>query len=86
MNSGCSAPTHSGAQVSACFATSSCIHTSRGARKRDLAARALVDDDTADRLAAAESQRFVDDRLQRKVLAAADLLVSGDHGDWHRRR
>ena len=47
MNSGCSAPTHSGSQVSGCFATSSCIHTSRGATHRDVAAGALVDDDVA---------------------------------------
>jgi len=51
-----------------------------GGRERDLAARALVDDDAADRLAAAECQRFVDDRLERKVLAAARLLVCRDHG------
>ena len=47
--------------------------------ERDLAAGAPVDDDAADGFAAAEAKRLVDDRLERQVLAAAHLLVGGDH-------
>jgi len=46
----------------------------------DLATGALVDDHVAHRVAAAERERFVDDRLQRQRLAAARLLV-GRHDD-----
>ena len=45
----------------------------------DLAAGALVDDHVAHRFAAVQRQRFVDDRLERQALAAAQLLVGGDH-------
>ena len=50
-------------------------------RECDVAAGALVDDDVADAFAAAHRQRFVDDRLERQVAAAAGLLVGRDHGD-----
>ena len=53
-------------------------------RECDLAASPAIDDDVADALAPAHRERFVDDRLQRQVLAAARLLVGGD--DRHRTR
>ncbi len=46
--------------------------------------RALEDEDAADRLAAAHGDAFVHDGLQRQLLAAAHLVVGGDHG--HRAR
>ena len=42
--------------------------------------RALVDEDVLDRLATAHGDAFVDDGLQRQFLAAAHLVVGGDHG------
>ena len=52
----------------------------RAALERDVrAAGAPVDDDVADRFAAAQAERLVDDGLQRQRLAAAHLLVGGDH-------
>src|SRR5471032_487087 len=47
---------------------------------RQLAARALVDYDVFDGLAAAQRQRFVDDGFQWQLLAAAQLFVTGDDG------
>jgi hypothetical protein len=44
-------------------------------------AGALEDDDGLDRLAAAHGDAVVDRGLQRNVLAAAALLVGGDHGN-----
>jgi hypothetical protein len=46
----------------------------------DVAAGALVDQHVLDGVAAAQGQRLVDDALQRQLLAAARLLVGGDHG------
>ena len=71
-NSGCSAPTHSGSQVAGWSAT--LVVQPDVARRRAIAivaAGALVDDHVLDRLAAAQRERLVDDRLQRQVLAAA---------------
>ncbi len=48
---------------------------------RHVAAGTAVDDHISDDASAVELQRFVDDRLKRQRLAAADLLVGGDHGD-----
>lgn len=42
--------------------------------------RALVDEDMAHGLAAAQRQRIVHDGLERQFLAAAHLVVGGDHG------
>ncbi len=81
MNSGCSAPTHSGSHVSACFADELVQPQVARRLERDVAAGAPVDDDVADALAAAHAERLVDDRLERQVLAAARLLVGGDHRD-----
>ncbi|XQU70162.1 hypothetical protein OJJOAM_002893 [Cupriavidus sp. H18C1] len=47
----------------------------------DLAAGAAIDHHVPDRLAAAERQRLVGDRLQRQRLAAAHLLVGGQQRD-----
>ncbi len=46
--------------------------------------RALEDEDAADRFAAAHGDAFIDDGLERQFLAAAHLVVGGDHG--HRAR
>src|SRR5450830_1374462 len=46
----------------------------------DVAGGALVDDDVADGVAAAQRQRFVDDGFQGQTLAAAQLFVGGDDG------
>ena len=45
----------------------------------DRATGALVDDHVLHRLAAAQADGLVDDRLQRQLLAAAHLLVGADH-------
>ena len=81
MKSGCSAPTHSGSHVSAWLRDELVQPEIARRRERDVAAGTPVDDDVADALAPAHAQRLVDDRLERHVLAAARLLVGGDHGD-----
>ncbi len=47
-------------------------------RERDVAAGPLVDDHVANALAAAHAERFIDDHLQRQMLAPTRLLVGGD--------
>ena len=50
-------------------------------READRACGTPIHDYIADAFAAAQTQRLVDDGLERKVLAATHLLVGGDHCD-----
>ena len=80
MNSGCSALTKVGSQVSAQPLHGVVPPGVASGLHRHLAAGAPVDDDVLDRLAAAHAERFVDHRLERNLLAAAELPVGRDHG------
>jgi hypothetical protein len=79
MNSGCSAPT-----ARARTRCSGLARTGKGlvAPGHHVAGGlgALVHQHGLDRLAATHGQAFVDDGLERQFLAAAHLVVGGDHG------
>ena len=79
MNSGCSALTLTGSQLSAWPLVASSHHRSRPFVISIGLPGALVDHDLRDLLAAAHAERLVDHRLERDLLAAAELAVGGDH-------